>query len=179
MRCLESRAMVWWRLDNKNEDTLRKRIFVDTDDPTRLHISVRYRVFVAIDGIFTNKFSIQKWPKPPYRWPHESGSGNLFLVRIFTGWNAIRAATMKRKKERTSTKAEWSLQSYHISCRCPPPGPAERHSNHRTLRKGGRKGPSAMSECQFLEVSCRSPVGFCILPRWLVLSGVVAISSQL
>ena len=68
-----------------------------------------------------------------------------FLVRIFSDWNAIGAATMKRQKERTSTKAEWSLQSYHISCRCPPPGPAERHSNHRTLRKGGRKGPSAMS----------------------------------
>lgn len=104
------------------------------------------------------------------------------LVRFrspYAGWNAIGAATMKRKKERTSTKAEWSLQSYHISCRCPPPGPAERHSNHRTLRKGGRKGLSAMSECQFLEVSCRSPVGFCILPRCLVLSGVVAILSQL
>eukprot|EP00434_Breviolum_minutum_P036994 symbB.v1.2.032787.t1/scaffold3970.1/size47191/2 len=64
----------------------------------------------------------------------------------YAGWNAIGAATMKRKKERTSTKAEWSLQSYHISCRCPPPGPAERHSNHRTLRKGGRKGLSAMHE---------------------------------
>lgn len=101
-----------------------------------------------------------------------------FLVRIFTDWNAIGAATMKRQKERTSTKAEWWLQSYHISCRCPP-GPAERHSNHRTLRKGGRKGPSAMSKCQFLEVSCRSPVGFCILPRCLVLSGVAAILSQL
>ncbi len=72
-------------------------------------------------------------------------------------------------KELKQPASEWSLQSYHISCPYPTPGPAERHSNH--LAAKGRK-KRAVCDVGMSVSPCRSPVRFCMLPRCLVLKGL-------
>lgn len=138
-------------------------------------------VFVAIDGIFTNKFSIQKWPKSPSCWPHESGSGFFLCVYSLIGMPSERPPWKGKKKghrPKLNGRYKATTSAADVHHRALPKDIQITERCERAEEKG-RPRCHAMSECQFLEVSCRSPVGFCILPRCLVLSGVVAISSQL